>query len=120
MLSARVFPNQESATGEHGQDFDVVAALQLRCVEILEHDVTVDREVKDRAPQLVTETRHGSIERVDQRSHVFNRLDALIGLGISHERMSTVSYGEELPLCKDNNEACWAENRRGHLVELRR
>ncbi len=46
--------------------------------------------------------------------------DALIGLGVSSERMSTVSYGEELPLCKDTSEACWAENRRGHLVELRR
>jgi len=46
--------------------------------------------------------------------------DAMIGLGISHERMSTVSYGEELPLCKDTSESCWAENRRGHLVELRR
>lgn len=46
--------------------------------------------------------------------------DALIGLGVSHDRMSTVSYGEELPLCKDTSESCWAENRRAHLVELRR
>jgi peptidoglycan-associated lipoprotein len=46
--------------------------------------------------------------------------DALIGLGVSAERMSTVSYGEELPLCKEATESCYAENRRGHLVELRR
>jgi peptidoglycan-associated lipoprotein len=46
--------------------------------------------------------------------------DALTGLGVSGDRMSTVSYGEELPLCKDTSESCWAQNRRGHLVELRR
>ncbi len=46
--------------------------------------------------------------------------DAMIGLGVSHERMSTVSYGEELPLCKDTSDKCWSENRRCHLVELRR
>ena len=46
--------------------------------------------------------------------------DALIGLGVSAERMSTVSYGEELPLCKEPTESCYSQNRRGHLVELRR
>ena len=46
--------------------------------------------------------------------------DALTGLGVGGDRMSTVSYGEELPLCKDTSEACWGENRRCHLVELRR
>jgi peptidoglycan-associated lipoprotein len=44
--------------------------------------------------------------------------DALIGQGISAGRLSTVSYGEELPVCKDKNESCWARNRRGHLVDL--
>ena len=40
----------------------------------------------------------------------------LIDLGISPDRVSTISYGEELPLCKDQNEECWAKNRRGHFV----
>lgn len=44
--------------------------------------------------------------------------DALVGLGISSSRLSTVSYGEELPLCRDANEACWSRNRRSHLVDL--
>lgn len=36
----------------------------------------------------------------------------LVDSGISAERLSTVSYGEELPLCKEHNEECWAQNRR--------
>ncbi|RMD85543.1 MAG: peptidoglycan-associated lipoprotein Pal [Candidatus Dadabacteria bacterium] len=46
--------------------------------------------------------------------------DALVGLGISADRLTTVSYGEELPLCKESTEECWAQNRRAHLVEVSR
>ncbi len=44
--------------------------------------------------------------------------DALVGMGISADRLTTVSYGEELPLCKEATESCWAQNRRAHLVEV--
>jgi len=40
----------------------------------------------------------------------------LIDLGISPDRLSTISYGEELPTCKEQNEACWAKTRRAHFV----
>ena len=40
----------------------------------------------------------------------------LIDLGISPGTLSTISYGEELPLCKEQNEARWAKNRRAHFV----
>jgi peptidoglycan-associated lipoprotein len=40
----------------------------------------------------------------------------LIDLGISPSTLSTISYGEELPLCKEQNESCWAKNRRAHFV----
>ncbi|MFP6625479.1 MAG: OmpA family protein [Deltaproteobacteria bacterium] len=46
--------------------------------------------------------------------------DALAGLGISTDRLSTVSYGEELPLCKELTEDCWMQNRRVRLVDLQR
>ncbi len=46
--------------------------------------------------------------------------DALIGMGIAADRVSTVSYGEELPLCKEQNESCWATNRRAHFVDTSR
>lgn len=35
--------------------------------------------------------------------------------GIDASRMSTVSYGEELPLDPAHNEAAWAKNRRDHF-----
>ena len=40
----------------------------------------------------------------------------LIDLEISPDRLSTTSYGEELPTCKEQNESCWAKNRRAHFV----
>jgi peptidoglycan-associated lipoprotein len=42
--------------------------------------------------------------------------DYLTTLGISGERLSTISYGEELPLCREQNESCYARNRRVHFV----
>jgi peptidoglycan-associated lipoprotein len=37
-------------------------------------------------------------------------------LGIAGDRMSTISYGKELPLCTEHTEDCWAENRRDHFA----
>lgn len=37
------------------------------------------------------------------------------GLGVGADRMSTVSYGEELPLDPRHNEEAWAKNRRDHF-----
>lgn len=46
--------------------------------------------------------------------------DYLISLGISSERLSTISYGEELPLCREQTEDCWQQNRRAHFLVLTR
>ena len=45
--------------------------------------------------------------------------DYLTTLGVPAERLSVISYGEELPLCPDSNESCWQRNRRGHFSVLR-
>ncbi len=45
--------------------------------------------------------------------------DYLITLGVPAERLSVISYGEELPQCTDSNESCWQRNRRGHFSVLR-
>jgi peptidoglycan-associated lipoprotein len=42
--------------------------------------------------------------------------DYLVGLGISHSRYRTISYGEERPVCTESTEACWARNRRAYFV----
>lgn len=44
--------------------------------------------------------------------------DALLTGGISAERITTISYGEELPLCQEETEECWARNRRVHFVVI--
>jgi peptidoglycan-associated lipoprotein len=43
----------------------------------------------------------------------------LVSLGISADRLSTVSFGKEKPFCNEHNEACWQQNRRGHFVPAR-
>jgi peptidoglycan-associated lipoprotein len=42
--------------------------------------------------------------------------DYLVTLGISGERLSTISYGEEIPLCREQTESCWSRNRRARFV----
>ncbi len=42
----------------------------------------------------------------------------LISLGISEKNISTISYGEEMPLDSRHNEEAWAKNRRAHIVIL--
>lgn len=41
---------------------------------------------------------------------------ALVSLGISANRIRTISYGKEKPFCTESTEACWAQNRRAHFV----
>lgn len=40
----------------------------------------------------------------------------LASLGISADRMETVSYGKERPFCTASDEACYTQNRRAHIV----
>jgi peptidoglycan-associated lipoprotein len=42
--------------------------------------------------------------------------DYLETLGITADRMSTISYGKELPICTEDTDECWAQNRRDHFV----
>jgi peptidoglycan-associated lipoprotein len=44
----------------------------------------------------------------------------LISLGVSTNRISTISYGEEMPLDSRHNEDAWAKNRRSHFIILAR
>ncbi len=44
----------------------------------------------------------------------------LIKLGVKGGRLSTISYGEEMPLDPGHNEEAWAKNRRCHFIILSR
>jgi len=50
----------------------------------------------------------------DQRASAVK--NELTTAGISASRIKTISYGKEKPFCTESNEACWQQNRRGHLV----
>jgi len=40
----------------------------------------------------------------------------LVSLGISADRVNTVSFGKEKPFCMQSTEDCFQQNRRGHFV----
>lgn len=42
--------------------------------------------------------------------------DYLVSLGVPANRITVVTKGKEQPVCTDENEACWQQNRRGHFI----
>ncbi len=42
----------------------------------------------------------------------------LISLGVPSDRLSTISYGKEMPLDPAHNEDAWSKNRRAHFIIL--
>jgi len=42
--------------------------------------------------------------------------DYFVAHGIAASRITTISYGEERPLCAEHTEECWARNRRAHFL----
>jgi peptidoglycan-associated lipoprotein len=41
--------------------------------------------------------------------------DFLVQLGVPADRLKTISFGKERPVCNESNEACWQRNRRVHF-----
>ena len=46
-------------------------------------------------------------------------MDYLVTLGVSPARIKTVSYGEEIPVCREKSEDCYQKNRRDRFVDRR-
>jgi peptidoglycan-associated lipoprotein len=40
----------------------------------------------------------------------------LVSLGVAADRLVVVSKGEETPVCFEEHEGCWQQNRRGHPI----
>ncbi len=47
-------------------------------------------------------------------------MNFLVARGVAADRITTVSYGEERPLCTEHTEACWARNRRAMFLTKER
>ena len=43
----------------------------------------------------------------------------LTQIGVPAERLTTISFGKERPVCTESNEDCWQKNRRAHLTASR-
>jgi peptidoglycan-associated lipoprotein len=50
----------------------------------------------------------------EKRAHSVKQF--LISQGIKTSRLSTISYGEDRPFCKEQTESCYQQNRRVHFV----
>jgi peptidoglycan-associated lipoprotein len=70
--------------------------------------VTIEGHCDDRGS---TEYNIGLGERRAQSAKNY-----LISLGITPDRMDTVSWGKERPFCTEQTESCWQDNRRAHFV----
>jgi peptidoglycan-associated lipoprotein len=42
--------------------------------------------------------------------------DYLVTLGTAADRLTTISYGEEVPVCREQNDECWQKNRRARFI----
>ena len=42
--------------------------------------------------------------------------DYLVSLGVTADRLKTVSYGKEIQVCSESTEDCWARNRRAKFT----
>lgn len=40
----------------------------------------------------------------------------LTSLGVDGSRLRTITYGEERPVCSEDDESCWSQNRRAHFL----
>lgn len=49
----------------------------------------------------------------NKRAHAVS--DVLVSYGVAASRISTISYGEEVPLDPGHDETAWAQNRRVHF-----
>jgi peptidoglycan-associated lipoprotein len=43
-------------------------------------------------------------------------MNVLVAHGVAAARITTISYGEERPVCIEKAESCWSKNRRAHFL----
>ena len=122
--------------GEYGADAEQAAGIApgpLSDIYFAYDSFDISEETRDRLRSNADWLRRNSGVRVEIEGHCDERgtveynlalgakraratKEYLVALGISPSRLTTISYGEELPVCYDANESCWAKNRRVHFV----
>ncbi len=99
------------------------AAIRPRDAGILEANAAWLRAHPD---QLVLIEGHSDAQGLTSRKNEFNMslaeqraqaaMNRLITHGVHPSRIIVLSYGEERPLCTDQSERCWSQNRRSRFL----
>ncbi len=106
-FSADVYFNYDEA----GLSDDTRNSLQ-RNADLLrsrpEFSITIEGHADERG------TNEYNLALGDRRANAVS--DYLTSLGVAGNRLRTVSYGEERPVCTTSEESCLSQNRRAHMV----
>ncbi len=84
-------------------------------VEILKSDPSIKVQVEGHCDERGTAEYNLALGNERARSV----REALTSYGISASRITTISYGEEVPLDSGHSEESWRKNRRAHLSAFR-
>lgn len=90
---------------------DAQATLQRQAAWLKQYasnNVTIEGHCDERG------TREYNLALGERRANAVR--DYLVAQGIDGNRIKTISYGEERPVCGESTEDCWAQNRRGVTV----
>ena len=101
------------ALDKYGIDQTAAAALQAQAQWLMKYPAkhaTIEGHCDERG------TRDYNLALGERRAHATK--DYLVSLGVSADRLSTVSYGKERPIDPASNEDAWAKNRRAVTVTI--
>ncbi len=89
---------------------------------ILQQDATALKQIFSMDPNFIVQIEGNCDERGsaeynlalgDRRASAAK--EALVGMGVPADKLKTISYGKERPICTDASEDCYARNRRDHF-----
>jgi len=84
------------------------AAILQQQAELLNANPEVMVRIEGHADERGT--REYNIALGDRRANAVK--ETLVSYGIDRNRISTISYGKDQPICGESTESCWSQNRR--------
>ena len=106
------FNYDESTLDADAQSALMSSANWLKSAEGAGYGVLIEGHCDERG------TEQYNLALGDRRANIAR--DYLATLGVDGARMRTVSYGEERPFEEGHDDSSWAQNRRAHLVLVKR
>ncbi|HXN48315.1 MAG TPA: OmpA family protein [Bryobacteraceae bacterium] len=90
---------------------------------VLTHDAEALKQIFAEIPDGVVQIEGNCDERASAEYNIglgarraAAAKDFLVQLGVPADRLKTVSYGKERPVCTEANEECWQKNRHDHFA----